>query len=119
MDKNKCLTKTEVGGVVKKEIREALKPYTTKQDLKEALDDQNRRNLAVFATKQDLKEGLNGLEEKLNWKFDKLLTTSEKIYAKLEKREIEQTAHDHLHKAAEDKLANHELRITELEKVAV
>lgn len=104
MNKNKQqLTKADIGGVVRKEITKAL-------------GEQNKRNLAVFATKQDLKEGLRRQEEKLNWKFDELLTGYEKIYAKLEKKEMKQAPHDYLHKSAEDKLANHEHRITKLEK---
>ena len=89
------------------------------QKLKKAFDKQNERNLAVFVTKQDLKEGLDGLGQKMNWKFDKLLTTSEKIYAKLEKKEIEGRAHDYLHKSKEDKLANHDKRIVNLEKTVL
>ena len=54
----KQLTKADVGGIVKKEIRIALKPYATKQDVKQeirtALNEQNDRNFAVFATKQPL-----------------------------------------------------------------
>lgn len=96
-----------------------LTVFTTKTELKKAFDVQNRRNLAVFATKDDLKTGLGDLEQKMDWKFDKLLTSSEKIYAKLEKKEMEQAAHDYLHKSAEDKLASHEHRITKLEKATV
>jgi len=114
---------TVTRGILETGLKKALEPYVTKKYLKKelgrAFDEQNKRNLAVFATKDDLKTGLGGLEQKMNWKFDKLLTSSEKIYAKLEKKEMEQAAHDYLHKSAEDKLTDHEHRITKLEKAII
>jgi hypothetical protein len=111
--------KKELGRAFDEQNKRNLAVFATKTELKKAFDEQNKRNLAVFATKDDLKTGLGGLEQKMNWKFDKLLTSSEKIYAKLEKKEMEQAAHDYLHKSAEDKLTDHEHRITKLEKAII
>ncbi|MBI2062886.1 MAG: hypothetical protein HYT61_01435 [Candidatus Yanofskybacteria bacterium] len=113
--KDKLVTES----ILERKLKNALEPYVTKDFLKKEFVRQNERNLAIFATKQDLKEGLGGLEEKMNWKFDKLLTASEKIYAKLEKKELEGVVHSYLHKSAEDQLANHDKRITNLEKTVL
>lgn len=84
--------------------------------LRKVINEQNERNLVVFATKQELKEEIKKLEERQNWKFNELLIASEKIYAKLEKKELEGAAHHYMHKSAEDRLADHDKRLVKLER---
>ncbi len=101
-------------GILKSELGVQLGGL--RKEIKNAFDEQNKRNFDVFATKQDLKESFDGLESKMTGKFDRLLIQSEKIYGKLEKKEQENTMHGYQHKTAEDKLADHDKRLGKLEK---
>lgn len=97
-------------------LEEVLRPYVTKKDLAEAFAEQNKRNFKVFATKQDLKEGFDNFRQEMHGEFNKNQAYLEKIVAKLEKKEQEDTIHSYQHKSAEDRLANHDKRLEKLEK---
>ncbi len=91
-----------------------------KKGLDKALDktfvEERQRNIVFFASKQDLKDGLENLKQDLKTDINKNQTYLEKIVAKLEKKEQENLIHNHQHKLAEDRLANHDKRIEKLEK---
>lgn len=103
-------------GILKFELKKALGSYPTKNELGKAFDDERKKNVTFFASKQDLKDGLENLKQDLKTDINKNQTYLEKIVAKLDKKEQEDTMHGYQHKIAEDRLANHDKRLEKLEK---
>lgn len=110
------ILKVELKKELNRALDKALEPYVTKSDLGKAFAEERQKNIAFFASKQDLQEGLGNLENRLNVKLDKLTTGTEKLLAKWDTKEQENTMHGYQHKTAEDRLANHDKRLDKLEK---
>ena len=98
MPKNKKTTLDSLAGIIKREFDGLEERFVTKTEFKDGL--------------QQMKEEI---KEETRSGVDKLLTKADKILKKLGDRETEEAAGLALYKRHDQKLDNHEERITKLE----
>lgn len=102
-------------GILKSELLTLANKIDKKIDNR--FNEERQKNTVFFASKHDLRDGLIDLKQELKTDINQNRTYLEKIVAKLEKKEQEDTMHSYQHKTAEDRLANHDKRLEKLEKI--
>jgi hypothetical protein len=122
-------TPTQNDLVSKSYLKKALRPFATKKDLERFATKKDlerfatKKDLERFATKVDLyrvERRIDDLEEKFTNKLtefkEKILMALDTVMGELKAIRQEITALTGLYQRHEEKLENHEERITELEK---
>lgn len=93
--------------------KEDLKGFATKEDLKRFA---TKEDFKRFATKEDLDSLEKRVDEKIDEKFEKVMTKEDEVIRLLKINNEELVASSAARARQEDKLYNHEIRISELEK---
>lgn len=97
-------------------VTRGILKFELKNELDKRFDLERQKNIAFFASKQDLKDMGENIKSELRRDINQNKTYLEKIYAKMEKKEQEDTMHGYAHRLAEDRFANHDKRLEKLEK---
>lgn len=72
----------------------------TSDDIGKLID----RLVTIFTTKQELNEGLQNLEEKLDLKFQNVLTKMDAVYKEVKDFRQEQDMHVQMHRDTDERL---------------
>ena len=91
-----------------------LAQFATKEDLKRFA---TKEDLKHFATKEDMRELKEDIIGEVRTENAKVIQSNDKVISKLDTFLKDRAAHDSLHKHIDDKLHDHDQRLTRLEPV--
>ena len=107
---------TEVSGKRFKEFTNNVsRTFATKEDLKESAEELSNKFFKMFANKEDLKETERRIIEKTQMIRDEILSSNDKIAGELSIVRQEQSADTIGNIRRDDKIEEHETRITRVE----